>query len=53
MRVAWWGPPSSEAEAPWMLKPTAVPWHGASHPGVQLPGDVRGFPLQVSSQILP
>lgn len=53
MGVAEWGPPSAEAGVPWMPEPTWVPRHSASHPGVQLPGDVRGFPLQTSSQILP
>lgn len=40
-------------DTPHMPESTRIPWHSASHPGMQLPGDSRGFPPRASSQILP
>lgn len=40
-------------DAPHVREPTRPQWHRASHPALQLPGDMRGFPLRASSQILP
>lgn len=32
-------------DTPHMSEPTQIPWHSGSHPGMELPGDMRGFPL--------